>query len=542
LRDELYGSLRPALLVLLIASAFLLIMACFNVSNLLLTRATTRQREVALRRALGASDWRIRLQFLTESALLAIIGGCASLAVTFALVRTVAAKLPGRLGTPGTIAMNWPVVWFAFGLAATVGIMFGLAPAMQQRRIALNASLKQGERQLAGSSDGKVRNVFIAVQVGLSLVLLIGASLLGESLWNLVKAPLGFIPDHVLTFRIALPWSADAAPIRDFFFNVQGRVQALPGVIAVGQTGALPTEDWHSRDTFDAEWMPRTERHDAINAEIRAISGDYLQAIGTPLLSGRLLIPGDANEKTTPVLVNRAFVQLYLPGGSPIGKHLVNDGGAVEIVGVYDDVRGTAGSIADKVGPEIYIPADGEHPLMIRSFAVRSHQPPEQLIPVIREQVRQADSQRAAASFATMDDRLDQSVAQPRLNMALMASFAVIALLLACVGIYGVVAWSVAQRVQEIGVRMALGATRSQILLLFVRRAALATVIGLFGGTLAALALSRLLRSQLYGVAPGDPWVYAASIAMLLFPVLLATVRPALRAASINPVDALRSE
>lgn len=420
--------------------------------------------------------------------------------------------------------------------------MFGLVPAIKNRGIALNASLKQGEKQLAGSASGSVRNAFIAVQVGLSLILLVGASLLGESLWNLTKAPLGFVPDHVLTFRIVLPWNADASTARNLFAEFQRRIEALPGVAAVGQISALPTEDWHRRITYDGDWMPGSEHRDSVNVEGRAISGDYLSAMGTPLLAGRALTRADAGAKISPVLVNRAFVERYASGGNLIGKHLVNGDGSMEIVGVIGDVRGTAGSIAGEAGPEMYFSADGQYPDVRRSFVVRSHEPPEQLIQSIREQVHEADPQQAIANVATMDERLDQAVAQPRLNMALMVAFALIALLLACVGIYGVVAWSVAQRVQEIGVRMALGATRGQILRLFVRRAVLATVVGLLGGTLAALALAKLLRSQLYGVAPGDPWVYAASIAMLLLPVLLATVRPALHAASVNPVDALRAE
>jgi hypothetical protein len=310
----------------------------------------------------------------------------------------------------------------------------------------------------------------------------------------------------------------------------------------VGQIGALPTEDWHSRITSDADWLPRTEHRDAINAEGRPISGNYLNAMETPVIEGRALTPADASANIPPVLVNRAFVERYASGQNLIGKHVVNDSGPMEIVGVVADVRGTGGSIAAGAGPEMYLPADGKYPDMRRSFVVRSHIPPEQLTNAIREQVHLVDQQQALARVATMDERLNQLVAQPRLNMALMAAFALVALLLACVGIYGVVAWSVAQRVQEIGVRMALGASRGQILQLFVRRAVWATMIGLAGGTCAALLLTRLLRSQLYGVAPNNPWIYATSMLLLLIPVLLATVRPALYAASINPVNALRSE
>ena len=542
LRDDLYGELRPAILVLFVASGFLLLVACINVANLLLARATLREREVALRRALGASDRRIQFQFLTEATMLAVTGGFAGVALTLVLVRTLAAKLPGRLGTPGAVEMNWPVVWFGFALAVVCGIGFGFAPAFRNRHSALNASLKQNEIQLARGAGGWTRNVFISIQVAISLVLLVGASLLGTSLWNLVKSPLGFVPEHVLTFRIVLPWNAKPDAIRDFYANVQQRLAALPGVTAVGQTSALPTEDWHARGNFDADWLPRTDHHDAVNAEVRSVSGSFLRALGTTLLSGRELVPGDRVATPLRVMVNRTFAQQYLPDANLIGRHVSDDTGAMEIVGVIADVRGTGGSIQGKVGPELYFSADGADPSMRRSFILRSQFPPEQLIPAIREAVHQVDPQQAIANVATMDELLDKAVAQPRLNMALITAFAVLTLLLACVGTYSVVAWTVTQRIREIGVRMALGATRSQIALFFLDRALRAAILGVIGGTASALLLTHFLRSQLYGVTASDPWVYAISIPVLLVPVLVATLRPALHAASINPVDALRTE
>lgn len=542
MREELYGELKPALLVLFTASSFLLFVACINVANLLLARAATREREVVLRRALGAPESRIRLQFLTEAALLALTGGCAGLALTFALVRMLAARLPGRLGAPGMVEMDWRVAWFSFALAVACGIGFGLAPALCSRRAGLNAALKQREMRIAGAGRGWTRNAFIAAQVAVSLVLLVGASLLGESLWNLLKSPLGFAPEHLLTFRIVLPWNAESAAIREFYANTQRRVEALPGVIAVGQISALPTEQWESRDSFNADWLPRAAHSDAANAEVRSVSGNFLRALGMPLLAGRELVAGDGMKKLVPVLVNRSFVQQYMPGGNPIGRHLSNDNGSMEIVGILGDVRGTAGSISSKVGPEIYLSADGVNPNTRRSFVVRSQLSPEQLVASIREQVHQADPQQAIANVATMEELLDRSIAQPRLNAALITAFAGITLLLACVGIYSVVAWSVAQRVQEIGVRMAMGATRTQISLLFMRRAAWATGIGLAAGTGVALMLTQMLRSQLYGVGPSDPVIYLVSMLALLAPVMMATLRPALAAASVDPVEALRAE
>ena len=542
IRDALYGQLRPAILVLFAASGFVLLVACINVANLLLAKAAVREKEVALRRALGASERRIQLQFLTEGALLAISGGLAGLALTFLLVRTMATKLPGRLGIDGTVQMNWPIVLFAFGLAVACGIVFGLAPAVLNRRAALNIGLKQGEARLSGGTGGWTRNAFVSIQVAISLVLLVGATLLGESLWNLVKSPLGFAPEHVLTFRVVLPWNAKPEVTRNFYANVQQRLEALPGVIAVGQTSALPTEDWHLRDNFDADWLPQTVRHDAINAEVRSISGEFLRAQGTPLLAGRELVASDGMSNPRPVMVNRTFAQQYSSYANPIGRHISNSAGTLEIVGVIADVRGTGGSIAGTAGPEVYFSSDGIHPNTRRSFLVRSQVPAKQLVEAIREQVHQVDPQEAVAEATTMDELLDKAVAESRLNTVVIAAFASLALLLACVGIYGVAAWVVAKRFREIGVRMALGATRGQIVVLFLSRALKATVIGVIAGTAGAFLLTYFLRSQLYGVTPGNPWVYAISIPVLLISVFIATLRPALHAASINPVDALRAE
>jgi putative ABC transport system permease protein len=539
LRESRYGAMRPALLTLMVAAALLLLIACINVANLLLSRATVRQREVAVRRALGGSAQRITMQFLTESAVLGLVGGGIGVTAAFALVREVAAKLPGRLGLPGAVEMNWRVAMVALLVALGTGIVFGIAPVMESRRVELNTAMKRGESRLGGAGHG-LRSALVSVQVGLSLILVIGALLLAESLWHLVKNPLGFAPEHVLTFSVGLPWDTKEAQTRNFFEEVQQRIEVLPGVEAVGQMDALPTMDWHLRSNFDADWLPRIANKPAINAEDRNIGGNFLGALGVPLLAGRTFTRDDSRMKEIPILVNEALVRQYLRGGNPVGKHLIVGGDPHEIVGVLGDVRGTAGSIAQPVGPEVYWPADGDGGVVRRYFAVRSQGDPKQLVNAVREQVHAVNAQQAIGNAAAMNELLDKAVAQPRLNMAVVASFAGIALLLACVGIYGVVAYFVAQRTQEIGVRMALGATRGEIAALFVKRALVTAAIGLGGGTCASLALTQLLRSQLYGVRADDPAMYAAAIVALLIPVAIATVRPALVAASVNPVEALR--
>jgi predicted permease len=541
LRENRYGSMRPALLVLTIASALLLVIACINVANLLLSRATARQREVALRRALGASAGRMTMQFLTESLVLGLAGGGVGVAAAWMLVHGVAAKLPGRLGLPGVVAMSWPVVWVALLIAVGTGVAFGIVPALENRRVELNTAMKRGEARLGGGGH-RLRSALAAVQVGLSLILLVGASLLAESLWHLVKNPMGFEPEHLLTFSIKLPWGTKDEAIRNFYANVQERIEALPGVTAVGQTDAPPATDFHLRSNFDADWLPQIANQPAINAEDRNIGGNFLGAMGTPLLAGRPLTAQDSMVKNIPVLVNQELVREYLPGGNPLGRHLLVAGTSHEIVGVIANLRGTGGAIASAPGPEVYWPADGDGGVTQRFFVVRSRTDPEQLVRAVREQVDAVDPNQTIANVGTMDELLDKAVAAPRLNMVVVMAFAGIALMLACVGIYGVVAFFVAQRTQEIGVRMALGATRAGIALLFVRRAVIPAAVGLGAGACVSLGLTQLLRSQLYGVRANDPLVYAASIAALVVPVAIATLRPALVAASVNPVDALRAE
>jgi putative ABC transport system permease protein len=539
LREFLHGTVKPALLVLFAASAVLLLIACLNVGNLMLARAVGRQHEVALRQALGASRARVMRQLLTEATMLSVLGGTLGCVAAFALVGFAGPILPIALRAPGGVAIDWPVAAFALAVSLITGALVAVAPAWGACRAGLNESLKSSGGRMTGSSGDSTRSYFIALQVGLSLVLLVSACLLAESLWNLTQTPLGFMPDHVLTFDLKLPWNSEPGSVSRFYDEVQRRIEALPGVTAVG-TGVLPTSAINLRVSYDVDWRPRTEHKDAISAQSVVVSGDYLRAMGVPLLAGRPVKP---NELT--VMVNQEFVRQYLPDRNPLGRHILFSGPqgraeAREIVGITGDTRGIGGSLARPVQPELYVEALGYQ--VGRSFVVRSLLPPESLIPAIRDQVRQADPQQAIGEPRTLDAMVQKSVAQPRLNMALLVAFAAIALTLACVGIYGVVAYSVAQRRQEIGVRMALGASRRQISALFLKRTLASALIGLACGGVATLLLTRLLRSQLYGVQPNDPSTFCIAILLLLMPVFAASLRPALKAASVDPMEALRTE
>jgi predicted permease len=538
-RDFLYGSMKTPLLVLMAASGVLLLIACINVANLLLSRGTTRAREVAVRRALGASQARILAQFLTENALLSLLGGGLGLVATCVALRWFGTHLPGRLGTAG-IAVNWTIAWFTLAVSIVTGIVFGCVPAVHARRADLNTNLKSGDTRVGGAAGGRIRTAFISIEVALSLVLLVGASLLAESLWKLIKSPLGFQPDHVLSFDLKLPWGNKPVVVKQFFDDVQSRISALPGVVAVGQTSALPMVDWHLRSSFDIDWKPRTPHLDAVNVEARSVAGNYFRAMEIPLLAGRYFTESDTRAKRPPAIVNQQFAKEYFSGGNLIGHQLIDKGTQYEIVGVVGNVRGTAGSIAAPPGPELYlIPYAGE---ARRYFVVRSSVPPDTLVDEIRLQVHKVNPTQAIRDVATLNGRLNDSVAQPRFNTGLLASFAMIALILACVGIYGVVSYSVTHRAIEIGIRMALGATSGQILGLFVLRALSAASIGLGIGTIAALFLTRLLRSQLYGVQPNHWFTFVVAALTLLLPALVATLLPAKKAASLNPIQALRVE
>lgn len=551
LRDDLYGNLKPALLALMIAAFCVLLIACVNIANLLMARAVTRQREVALRRSLGATGMRIARQFLTESLLISCAGGAAGVLLADTLLRLLSLRLPASMSFQQiNIQLDWRVLLFAATTAMTTAIVFGLMPTLQNARLDLNQVLKRGEARTGGHFGPDIRNAFIALQVCLSLALLVCAGLLGATLWKLQKTPVGFMADHAITFDTTVAFGTKKEVALNFYAEFERRIAALPGVTAVGQVDAPIMTPWSSRVTFDIDGRSHTPHSDTVDAESRTIYGQYFEAMGIPLLAGRAFREQDsAGKGPKVVLISQQLARQYFADENPIGRQLIapTDPSARgqgderdEIIGIVGDVRGNDGSVAAPVLPEVYYPSEGRWPEM--NFVVRAQGDPAALTNSIRGVLRSIDPTRAMSKVRTLDQTVALSLAQPRLNTWLLIGFAALALILACIGIYGVIAYSVTQRTQEIGVRMALGASRQQVTSLFLLRAGKWAAIGAGLGICLSLALANVLRAQLFGVQPNSPLIYLSATLVLLVPVLFASYWPARRAARIEPVQALRAE
>jgi putative ABC transport system permease protein len=539
LREALVGSIRPALLVLMGAVGLVLVIACANVANLLLSRATSRSREIALRQALGAGNGRLFRQLLTESALLALAGGALGSGLAAPLTYVLAAKLPAGLLPLQSVHVNATVLVFTLIISSITAVSFGIAPAHFLLRINLQQTLKRSEAGGTVRAKSWTRNSLVAAEVGLSVILLVAAGLLVETFWKLQHLDLGFRTEHVLTFQISFPWGTKEDLLHQFYNQVLARTAALPGVLAAGTISALPLDRFSFSTPFWLEGQPRPVGGDDLVAEIRSTSGNYFAAMGIPLIAGRLLTEQDQQPNAPTVgLIDKAIADRYFRRQSPIGRRLLSDNGwSFEIVGIVGSVR--SGSLRSEPSPTIYMP---EHGWPMDAFAVRTQGDPQTLVAAIREQVRQMDPGKAVYNIQTMNDMLSTAVSQPRLNTLLVGTFALLALVLASVGLYGVTAYLVAERTREVGVRMALGALPGQILVLFLQQAGRWALAGGCAGLAAALLITRLLRSLLFQVAPDDPAVFAGVSVLLASVVFAACIIPARRAARVDPMVALRYE
>jgi putative ABC transport system permease protein len=537
LHEEIVGGIRSLLMILLGAVSLVLLIACANVANLLLARAASRSREIAIRTALGASRLRLVGQLLTESTLLALLGGALGVLLAFWALPILLSFSPPEIGQFNRVGLNTQVLIFSLIISMITGALFGLAPAFFASRSNPNESLREGER---GSSLGKnaARSILIAGEIALSLVLLVGAGLMMKSFVRLTKVDPGFNPKHLLVFNIGLPSSAKPAQQTAFYEQVVERIQALPGVKAVGAVSRLPLAGGNSTRSFNVP-----AKSQSYEADIRVCTPDYFQTMAIPLLKGRNFSAHDSATSLPVAIINEATAASAFPGQDPIGKFVTNFGPndtKLQIIGVTGNVRHVA--LEKPARPEIYLPlAQASWPSMF--VAVRSAVTnPLTLIPSAQNAVWSIDRNVPLANPRTMQDVLAHSVLRRRFAVLLLSIFAGLASVLAAVGLYGVISYSVAQRTREFGIRIALGATPGRVISGVLHQGFVLVAAGSLLGVGAALALTRTLSSLLFEISPLDVTSFAAGVALLGFVALCACVIPAWRASRVDPMDALHTE
>ena len=538
LRESLVSDVRRTLLVLLGAVAFVLLIASANVANLLLARAIGRQREVAIRASLGASRPRLLLQFLTESVLLAGIGAALGTILAVWSMRLIGHINSDLLPRAEEIRIDTTVLLFTMGIAALSGILFGLGPAMHSSRIDLNEALKTSGRGI--TAGGRLRGAMIVSEVALAMVLLTGAGLLLRSFLRLESVNPGFQPHNLQTMRIGLPSARFRQRLQQaqFYDQVLERAAAIPGVRDVAVANALPIARAIGY-FFNVEGRPVLDPSKAPTFWLHSVSPAYFQTLGIPLLRGRTFTAADISTSTMVAIINESMARRFWPKEDPIGRHVTyaRESITVEIVGIAADVK-VGGLSDDTPYNELYVPYR-QRPFLTMWLISRG---PASIVAAARRAVQEIDSEQPVAAVRTMDEVIADSVSTPRLRTALIGSFAALALILSVIGIAGVAAWSVSQRTNEIGIRMALGARPGSILAMIVRQCFTLIGLGEVIGIVGALALTRLLAGLLFGISPEDPATFAGVALLLGFAALTACILAARRALKIDPVAALRRD
>ncbi len=550
LYENTVQGIRPTLFILLGAVGFVLLIACANVANLLLARAAVRQKEIAIRTALGASRWRVVRQLLTESVLLSLVGGTLGLLIalwgTDFLVSTIPDSIP-RLAEAG---IDVRVLVFTLVVSVITGLVFGLVPAFQASKTSLNESLKEGDR---GSTGGRhrVRSVLVVAEVALALVLLIGAGLMIRSFIQLNEIDKGFNPTNLLTMSLSVATKPDEAnKVKDFFEQLHQNVSRLPGVESVTYSNGLPFLG-AIETSFQVEGRPPADNAQPNMTVEYFVHRDYFKTLGIKTLKGRTFTEQDKRESPPVVVIDETLANQYFPGEDPVGKRLGFTGPNApmfEIIGIVDHVKhyGIDGEVP--VDPQFYllfdqVPNQFVSDLTSRmALTARTSGDPMSLVSAIRGEVMAADKNQPVFAIQTMDRVIEQSIAARRFSMQLLIIFAVVALVLAAVGIYGVMSYSVTQRTHEIGIRMALGAERRDIIRLVVGQGLILTLAGVGIGVIAAFALTRVMSSLLFGVSVTDPVTFAALSAVITIVAIAACYIPARRATKVDPMIALRYE
>ena len=582
LQEQFVGQVRPILLVLLAAVGFVLLIACANVASLLLTRSLSRQKEVAIRAALGANRWRVVRQLLTESILLSLVGGAVGLLIAYWGVDALVATLPdsqlNALPFLKSLRLDSTILAFSFGLSLMTGLVFGLAPAIQSSRPDLNEVLKEGGRTAAGGAKHRLRSVLVTTEIALAVVLLVGAGLMMKSLLKLLQSDVGFNPQNVLTMTVAVPPSKydDGTKQIAFYDRLKERVESLPGVSGSGTVNILPLQGGNTtRFYVDGDPVPPPGQE--IEANIRTVNETYFESLGVPLIAGRMFDDRDraaappanaqgANAQTQgarsaqsaqgaqaapqvtnvpgAVIIGKTLADTVFGGRDPIGRRLAysSSGGPPDVVvGVVGDVK--IGGLDEALKPVLYFPFR-RFPGVSTNLVVRTNGDPTALVAAIRSETRALEPDVAIFNVRLMEQLIGDSPAafMRRFPAILIGIFAGVALLLASIGIYGVVSYSVSQQTHYIGVRMALGAQASDILKMVLKQGLTLALAGMAIGAVAAFGLMRLLRSLLFEVQPTDATTFALVLGTLFVVALLACYIPARRATRVDPLIALRYE
>jgi putative ABC transport system permease protein len=543
LRDRLVGNTKPTLFILLGAVGFVLLIACANVANLLLVRAAGRQKEIALRTALGASRFRIARQMITESILLALMGGALGAFLAIWGVQLLVALSADNLPPTAQVKIDATVLGFTLIVSLITGVLFGLAPALRTMKLDLCNSLKEGGRSVGeGMQRNLMRSSLIVIESAVAVVLLVGAGLLVRSLIRLQNTSAGFDPHNVLTMRIDLP--QDKYPTDEkkanFFHEVQTRIAGLAGVESVGMISELPLSGQPNDIPYYVEGRPPATPDQGFDDDFRRVNTQYFQSLHIPILRGRNFTEQEVLKSAKLLLISDLLAKQTFPNEDPIGHRLVmgmGDGTPWEIIGIVGDIRHRALEL--QPAPAMYMPTLAEDWMNV---VVRAQGDPTNLAGAVRREVKAIDPDQPVAAMKTMDDWMATSVSAPRYRTSLLALFAFVALVLASTGIYGVMSYSVAQRTHEIGVRMALGAGRRNVLGLVVRQGMTLVALGLVFGLLGAFALTRVMSSFLFEVTPKDPLTFVGVAVFLPVIALLACYLPARRATMVDPLIALRYE
>ena len=547
LRQQMVGNLRPTVLVLMVGVGFMLLIACTNVASLHLARGEGRKQEIATRTALGATRWRILYQVLVENMVLFLVGGGLGLLLALTCVKWLNLADYLDVAQLGGVRLDLRVLAFAAVVSLSTGLFFGLVPAWKASQSNFNDALKVGGRDAMGSRHRtRIRSLLVMTEIAFSLVLLTGAGLMIGSLRNLLGVSLGFNPENVITMRLSLPEARySIAQTAAFYHQLQDRVRDLPGVESVAIVNQLPMTDVTANASFDIEGRPSNTEINVADTQI--ISPDYFRAMGISLMRGRFLNDEESKLPPASVIVNQTLARKVWPGIDPIGKRirLGPDYPWLSVVGVVADIKNRGSNAATR--PEMYFLLT-DQPFQIwidlrsMTLVVRTSSEPRQMVSAIRGQLRRLDPELPIYKVSTLKELVSSSISQTRFPALTLSMFACVALLLAAIGVYGVLAYTVAERRHEIGVRMALGAEQGKILKLFLGHGVKWAALGGFVGLLAALTLVRFMRSMLFQVVPYDPKILFAVTAVLFAVVLMACLIPALRATKVDPIAALKNE